>query len=55
MPKDYKQQIDDILQAINLLRDYIKDMDTQSFHNRQLILKDGLWKIKYFGLVFLSA
>lgn len=31
MPRDYKQQIDDILQAITFIREYIKDMDYNAF------------------------
>jgi uncharacterized protein with HEPN domain len=31
MPRDYKQQLDDILQAINFIREYVKDMDYKSF------------------------
>jgi len=31
MPRDYKQQIDDILQAITFLRDYVKGMDYTDF------------------------
>jgi len=31
MPRDYKQQLDDILQAINFIREYIKDMDYTAF------------------------
>ena len=31
MPRDYKQQFDDILQAITFIREYIKDMDYKAF------------------------
>jgi uncharacterized protein with HEPN domain len=31
MPSDYKQQLDDILQAIAFIREYIKDMDYKAF------------------------
>ena len=31
MPRDYKQQLDDILQAIAFIREYVKDMDYKSF------------------------
>jgi uncharacterized protein with HEPN domain len=31
MPRDYKQQLDDILQAITFIREYIKDMDYNAF------------------------
>ncbi len=31
MPRDYKQQFDDILQAITFIREYIKDMDYNAF------------------------
>ncbi len=31
MPRDYKQQFDDILQAISFVRDYVKDMDYKAF------------------------
>ena len=31
MPRDYKQQLDDILQAIGFVREYIKDMDYKAF------------------------
>lgn len=31
MPRDYKQQLDDILQAITFIREYVKDMDYQAF------------------------
>jgi len=31
MPRDYKQQLDDILQAIAFIREYIKDMDYKAF------------------------
>ena len=31
MPRDYKQQLDDILQAIALIQEYVKDMDYKAF------------------------
>ena len=31
MPRDYKQQFDDILQAITFIRDYVQDMDFKAF------------------------
>ena len=31
MPRDYKQQLDDILQAIALIREYVKDTDYKAF------------------------
>jgi len=31
MPRDYKQQLDDILQAIAFIREYVKDMDCKAF------------------------
>ena len=31
MPRDYKQQLDDILQAITFIREYVKDMDYKAF------------------------
>jgi len=31
MPRDYKQQLDDILQAITSVREYTKDMDYKAF------------------------
>lgn len=31
MLRDYKQQLDDILQAITFIREYIKDMDYKAF------------------------
>jgi len=31
MPRDYKQQLDDILQAISFIREYVKDMDYKAF------------------------
>ena len=31
MPRDYKQQLDDILQAIAFIREYVKDMDYNAF------------------------
>jgi len=31
MPRDYKQQLDDILQAIAFIREYVKDMDYKAF------------------------
>ena len=31
MPRDYKQQLDDILQAIAFIREYVKDMDYKTF------------------------
>ena len=31
MPRDYKQQLDDILQAIAFIREYTKDMDYKAF------------------------
>ena len=31
MPRDYKQQLDDILQAITFVREYVKDMDYKVF------------------------
>ncbi|MFH1614790.1 MAG: DUF86 domain-containing protein [Planctomycetota bacterium] len=31
MPKDYKQQLDDILQAIAFIREYVKDTDYKAF------------------------
>ena len=31
MPRDYKQQLDDILQAISFIRQYVKDMDYKAF------------------------
>ena len=31
MPRDYKQQLDDILQAITFIREYVKDMDYEAF------------------------
>ena len=31
MPRDYKQQLDDILQAITFIREYVKDMDYKDF------------------------
>ncbi len=31
MPRDHKQQLDDILQAINFIREYVKDMDYKAF------------------------
>ena len=31
MPRDYKQQLDDILQAISFIREYVKDMDYKVF------------------------
>lgn len=36
MPRDYKQQLDDILQAITLIREYTKNMDYNAFeHDRK--------------------
>jgi len=31
MPRDYRQQLDDILQAITFIREYVKDMDYKAF------------------------
>ncbi len=31
MPRNYKQQIDDILQAITFIREYVKGMDYKAF------------------------
>jgi uncharacterized protein with HEPN domain len=31
MPRDYKQQLDDILQAIAFIREYVQDMDYEAF------------------------
>ena len=31
MPRDYKQQLDDILQAIAFIREYVKGMDYKAF------------------------
>ena len=31
MPRDYKQQLDDIIQAITFIREYVKDMDYGAF------------------------
>jgi len=31
MPRDYKQQLDDILQAISFIREYVQDMDYKAF------------------------
>jgi len=31
MPRDYKQQLDDILQAITFIREYVKGMDYNAF------------------------
>jgi len=31
MPRDYKQQLDDILQAVTFIREYVKDMDYKAF------------------------
>lgn len=31
MPRDYKQQLDDILQAITFIREYVQDMDYEAF------------------------
>lgn len=31
MPREYKQQLDDILEAIGLIREYIGDMDYKAF------------------------
>jgi uncharacterized protein with HEPN domain len=31
MPRDYKQQLDDILQAITFIREYIQGMDYEAF------------------------
>ena len=31
MPRDYKQQLDDILQAITFIREYVKDIDYNAF------------------------
>jgi len=31
MPRDYKQQLDDILQAIAFIREYVNDMDFNAF------------------------
>ena len=31
MPRDYKQQLDDILQAITFIREYVKDMEYKAF------------------------
>ena len=31
MPRDYKQQLDDIIQAITSIREYVKDMDYKAF------------------------
>jgi len=31
MPRDYKQQLDDILQAITSIREYVRDMDYKAF------------------------
>jgi len=31
MPRDYKQQLDDIIQAITFIREYVKDMDYKAF------------------------
>ena len=31
MPRDYKQQLDNILEAITFIREYIKDMDYKAF------------------------
>ena len=31
MPRDYKQQLDDILQAITFVREYVKGMDYKDF------------------------
>jgi len=31
MPRDYKQQLDDILQAIAFIREYVKDRDYKAF------------------------
>ncbi|MHC4692136.1 MAG: HepT-like ribonuclease domain-containing protein [Planctomycetota bacterium] len=31
MPRDYKQHLDDILQAIAFIREYVKDMDYNAF------------------------
>ena len=31
MPRDYKQQLDDILQAITFIQEYVKDMDYKTF------------------------
>jgi len=33
MPRDYKQQLDDILQAITFIREYVKDMDYKAFES----------------------
>ncbi|MBN2594470.1 MAG: DUF86 domain-containing protein [Sedimentisphaerales bacterium] len=32
MPRDYKQQLDDILQAIAFIREYIQDTDYEAFN-----------------------
>ena len=31
MPREYKQHLDDILQAITFIREYVKDMDYKAF------------------------
>ena len=31
MPRDYKQQLEDILEAISFIREYVKDTDYQGF------------------------
>ena len=31
MPRDYKQQLDDILQAITFIREYVKGLDYKAF------------------------
>jgi len=31
MPRDYKQQLDDILQSTTFIREYVKDMDYKAF------------------------
>jgi len=31
MPRDYKQQLDDILQARTFIREYVEDMDYKAF------------------------
>lgn len=31
MPRDYKQQLDDILQAITFIREYVRGMDYKTF------------------------
>lgn len=33
MPRDYKQQLDDILQAIVYIREYVQGMDFKTFEN----------------------